>query len=41
VVIDDRLRAALAQRASERVASFALERVRGSFASALESAYAA
>jgi glycosyltransferase involved in cell wall biosynthesis len=41
VVTDDRLRAALAQRASERVASFSLERVRASFASALESAYAA
>ena len=41
VVTDDRLRAALAQRASERVTSFSLERVRASFASALESAYAA
>jgi hypothetical protein len=35
------LRAALARRATERVTSFSLERVRASFASALESAYAA
>jgi glycosyltransferase involved in cell wall biosynthesis len=41
VVTDDQLRAALAQRASERVVSFSLERVRASFACALESAYAA
>ena len=41
VATDDCLRAALAQRASERVASFSLERVRASFAIALESAYAA
>ncbi len=41
VVTDGALRDALARRAVERVASFSLERVKDSFASALESAYAA
>ena len=41
VVVDERLRAALARAASERVASFALPRVQQGFASALEGALAA
>ncbi|HVB94680.1 MAG TPA: glycosyltransferase family 4 protein [Acidimicrobiales bacterium] len=41
VVTDQSLRAALAQAASERVARFALPRVKEGFASALEAAYAA
>jgi glycosyltransferase involved in cell wall biosynthesis len=41
VVRDDALRAALAAAAAERVATFALPRVRDEFAAALEAAYAA